>query len=199
MPNPSIPEVVPRRSGRTSRRCWQFLTRLLGWEFEGELPNLSRFVLIGAPHTSNWDFVIAMSVMGGLGLRITWLGKHTLFRWPLGAFLRRLGGIPVDRRRAHGFVGHATEAFRTEERLVVGIAPEGTRKRTEHWKMGFYHIAVGAGVPIVPAYLDYRRRRVGMGMPLIPTNDVDGDLKKLKDFYAPYARAAKRPERYGQG
>ena len=195
-PLPELPASVPSRGGRISRRCWQLLLDLMGWEFEGTVPNLSRFVVIGAPHTSNWDFVVAMSIIGALGLRVTWLAKHTIFRWPLGLLLRQLGGVPVDRRKSHGLVEQATQAFSREAGLVVGIAPEGTRRRTERWKTGFYHIASGAGVPIVPAYLDFSRKRVGMGTPLMPTGDLEADLRRLKEFYAPYAHAARRPEWY---
>ena len=196
---PELPEAVPRRGGRAAQRCWRLFLRLLGWEFEGALPNLSRFVLIGAPHTSNWDFVIAMSTIGALGLHVTWLGKHTLFRWPFGPILRLLGGIAVDRRASHGLVAYATEALRREAHLVIGMAPEGTRKRTARWKTGFYHIAAGADVPIVPAYLDYRRRRVGTGAPIEPTGDAEADLKRVQDCYAPYARAGRWPARFGLG
>ena len=196
---PMLPEAAPRRGSRATRRCWQALLGLWGWEFEGALPNLPRFVLIGAPHTSNWDFVIAITAIGALGLRVTWLGKHTLFRWPFGPVLRRLGGVAVDRRASHGLVGFATEAFRHEEALVIGIAPEGTRRRTVRWKTGFYHIAAGAGVPIVPVYLDYRRRRMGTGVPIHPTGDAKADLKRVYDCYAPYARAGRWPALFSLG
>ena len=198
-PLPAIPEDLPTRGNRFTRRVWQLLLHLIGWDFEGTVPNLPRFVIIGAPHTSNWDFVVAMLIIGTLGMRVTWLGKHTIFRWPLGVLLRRLGGIPVDRSKSHGIVDQATEAFSHTDQLVVGMAPEGTRRRTRQWKTGFYHIAAGAGVPIVPAYLDFRRKRVGMGSPVMPTNDLKRDLGTLQEFYAPYARGARRPELYGQG
>ncbi len=192
-------DALPRRGGRAGRWCWQLFLRLLGWEFEGEVPNLPRFVVIGAPHTSNWDFVIAMAIIGALDLRVTWLGKHTLFRWPFRAVMLRLGGIPVDRREPHGFVARAVLAFESEERLIIGITPEGTRKRTTRWKTGFYHIAVAASVPVVPGYIDFSRRRVGMGPPMMPTGDIEADLKKLRGFYAPFADAGRRPGLFGLG
>jgi len=153
-------------------------------------------VVIAAPHTSNWDFVIAMLFIGALRLHVSWLGKHTIFRWPFGGFFRKLGGIPVDRRESQGLVDFAMQLFRTEDSLLIALAPEGTRRRTAHWKTGFYHIAVGADVPIVPAYLDFSDRRVGIGSPLVPTSNMETDLAKVSDFYAPYASAARRPEKF---
>ena len=194
---PDVPESVPRRGSRASRWCFKLLLRIMGWAFEGAFPNLSRFVLIGGPHTSNWDFVVAMVIMGALGVRVTWIGKHTIFVWPFASLLRHLGGLPVDRSAAQGLVEQVSRQFESTERLIVGIAPEGTRRLTEHWKTGFYHIAVAAGVPIVPAYLDFQRKRVGTGSPVMPTQDMESDLRQLKAFYAPFAASARRPEWYG--
>ncbi len=196
-PLPSLPDAVPSRGGMFERRCWLLLLRVMGWEFEGEVPNLSRFVIIGAPHTSNWDFVVALGIIGYLGLRIQLFGKHTIFRWPLGPLLRRMGGIPVDRRKAHGLVEQAIETFASADKLVVAMAPEGTRERTRRWKSGFYHIAAGAAVPIVPAYIDFSRRRVGMGEPLVPTGDMERDVHALYTFYVSFANAAKHPQNFG--
>ena len=154
-------------------------------------------VVIAAPHTSNWDFVIAITALGAMGVRVTWIAKHTLFKWPYGRIMRALGGIPVDRRGSHGLVAQTTEEFRTNEDLVIALMPEGTRRRTTRWRTGFYHIAVGADVPIVPAYLDYRVCRIGIGSPMEPTGDVEADLQAINEFYQPYARAGRNVGLFG--
>ncbi len=192
---PTLPPAVPRRGNRASRAFWSQALCLTGWKIAGNLPNLPRFVVICAPHTSNWDFCVAMAVVHGLGFNVCWIGKHTLFRWPYGVVMRWLGGIPVVRSERHGLVQQIADAFRTEEQLVIGITPEGTRKRAR-WKTGFYHIAVEADVPIVPAWVDYRSRTLGFAKPFVPTGDADADIAYLKDFYAPFARAGKRAELY---
>ena len=169
---------------------------MAGWSIKGELPDLPKFVIIGAPHTSNWDFLIAMIVLGALGIRAQWLAKHTIFRWPLGPVMRALGGVPVERSKHHGIVSYAIDLFKSSEQLVVGITPEGTRKRVTQWRTGFYHIAVGAGVPIVPGYFDYPHRLVGFGEPFWPGDDMAKDIKSLQSFYAVFADSGRRPHHY---
>ena len=169
---------------------------MAGWDVEGQLPDLPKFVIIGAPHTSNWDFLVAMLVMGALGIRAHWYVKHTVYRGPVAWLLHSLGGIPVDRNAHHGVVNQAIDLFKSSEKFVLGITPEGTRKRVAEWKTGFWHIATGAGVPIVPGYFDYPRKRIGLGKPFWPGNDVGHDIQKLRAYYAPYARAGRRPDLY---
>ncbi|MDE2956591.1 MAG: lysophospholipid acyltransferase family protein [Bacteroidota bacterium] len=197
-----FPELGPLVPSRKTPKVRAFCRRLLaaaGWGIEGSLPNRSKFVIIAAPHTSNWDFCVAMLVIGALELRVTWLAKHTIFRWPLGLLMRRLGGLPVERTRHHGVVDHAVTLYRRREQLILAITPEGTRGHVTRWKTGFYHIATGAGVPVVPAYLDYRRKRVGFGPMVWPNPDMDTAIRSLQAFYAPYARRARHPELFGTG
>ena len=193
MPFPSLGEAVPRRGNRHVRKFWRAALHGAGWDVEGTLPDLAKFVVIGAPHTSNWDFVVAMPILWALGVEARWIGKHTIFRWPFARLLRYFGGMPVKRSEHHGSVERVIDIFNHKERLVLAVAPEGTRKRVTRWKTGFYHIAVGAGVPIVPAYFDYPRRRVGFGAPFSPTGDVDADIQSLRAFYTPYAHSGRRP------
>lgn len=175
--------TLPRRGNRLTRRLGAAVLRLLGWRIEGRLPDLPRFVAVGAPHTSNWDFVVVMASIFALGIDARWLAKHTLFRPPFGGLLRWLGGIPVDRGVSSGVVAQSVAAFRSQPRLILCVAPEGTRSGGREWKTGFYHIALGAGVPLVPCSLDFGRRVVGLGPPLTPTGDQDADVAALRAFY----------------
>ena len=176
---------IPRRGSRILPPLGRALLALLGWRIEGGMPNLPRFVIAVAPHTSNWDFVVGMAAMFALDLRLAFLGKHTLFRGPLGAFMRWVGGIPVDRASPHGLVAESVAAFARVDRRVLVIAPEGTRRRVERFKPGFLHIARGAGVPVVLAALDYGSRRVRLGPAFTPTADVEAELRKVEAHFAP--------------
>ena len=190
----TLGNAIPRRGTRFSRGFWSAALRMAGWEVEGEIPNLPKFVIIGAPHTSNWDFPVAMSLVLALGLDAHWIGKHTLFRWPFGGLLRWFGGMPVVRSERRGMVAQVIDIFEGRERMIFGLSPEGTRKRVDQWKTGFYHIALGAGVPIVPGYFDYPRKVVGFGPLLMPSGDIEADIDTLKAFYAPYI--GKNPSQY---
>ncbi|SDI26458.1 lysophospholipid acyltransferase family protein [Pseudomonas panipatensis] len=168
------------------------LLKAAGWRIEGRLPALDKFVVIGAHHTSNWDFVLFLAAKFVLRLNARWFGKHTIFRWPFGALLRRWGGIPIQRHRKLNTVDQAVQAFRDNREMILILSPEGTRKKVERWKMGFYHIACGAGVPVVLAALDYRDRRIVIGEPFWPSGDEAGDLQQMLAFYRPYV--PKKPE-----
>jgi 1-acyl-sn-glycerol-3-phosphate acyltransferase len=181
---PALGDALPRRGNGLSRALGAGLLRVFGWRIEGTLPDEPRLLGIGAPHTSNWDFVFSIAAMLALGLRANWIGKHTLFRWPLGGLMRWLGGIPVDRTRSRGFVEQVVGMFNSRDALLLGIAPEGTRKKVDRWKTGFYHIAHGAGVPILPIYWDYGRKVLGFGPPITPTGDLKADLERIYAFYA---------------
>ncbi len=163
--------------------------RLSGWRLEGELPPASRYVAIGAPHTSNWDFMLMLAVVLEYGLEFVWMGKNTLFRGPTAALFRWLGGIPIDRSRPGGMVEQAIAAFDERRHLVMVITPEGTRKQVARWKRGFYHVARGAGVPILLAYVDHGRKVAGLGPLFTPTDDVEADMAAIQAFYAPYLPA----------
>ncbi len=156
----------------------------MGWNVDGEIPNVPKLVIIAAPHTSNWDFVVGVAAKLALDLDVMWLGKHTLFRGPLGAMMRRLGGRPVDRHASHDVVRDVVGVFARRERLVLALAPEGTRKRVERWRTGFYHIAHAARVPIVPVALNFGARAIQIGAPFTTTGDVDADIAALRQRFA---------------
>ena len=140
--------------------------------------------MIAAPHTSNWDLPFMLAVSWVLGVRPSWLGKRELFRWPAGWLMRRLGGLPIDRGVRANVVEQVVRRFSESERLFLVVPPSGTRSRAEHWKSGFYFMARDAGVPIVCAYLDYRRKRGGIGPTIVPTDDLADDMQRIRDAYA---------------
>lgn len=181
---PVLGASIPRRGSAPVRAFGAAMLRLLGWRVSGELPDLPKFVIAVAPHTSNWDFVVGMAVMFALDLRLTFIGKHTLFRGPLAPVLRWMGGIPVDRSSTHGLVGEAVHAFECVEQRVLAIAPEGTRKRVTRFRSGFLHIARGAKVPVLLASLDYEARCVRFGPCFEPGADVEQELRRVEAFFA---------------
>ncbi len=166
--------------------------RLIGWKFEGALPAMPRYVLIVAPHTSNWDFPVGLAAKFALGLKAKWLGKHTIFRGPPGWILRAIGGIPVDRSRPDGTVEGVLAEMQTARTFVLALSPEGTRKRTTHWKTGFYRIAVAGGVPIVPVWFDWSTRTIGLLPPFRPTGDASQDIPWIRALYR--KEMARHPE-----
>ncbi len=161
--------------------------RLLGWRSEGMTPEqlaaYPRYVLIAAPHTSNWDFPFTLMLCFVLRMRVYWMGKASLFAWPIGWLARWLGGIPVERSGTNNLVRGTVAAFRARQRLVVIVAPEGTRSKVTHWRTGFYHIAHGARVPIALAYLDFKRKTGGVGKMFVPTGDLHADMAEIQKFY----------------
>ncbi len=161
--------------------------RLNGWTVEGALPpEAVKSVLIAAPHTSNWDLPYTLMVAFCLHLNIYWMGKASLFRWPFGPLMRWLGGIAVDRSKSTNLVSAAAAAIKAADGpLQLVVPPEGTRDKTRHWRTGFYFIALEAGVPIVMAYMDYERKRSGLGPIFTPSGDVEADMAEIKRFYAP--------------
>ena len=162
----------------------RLVLRLFGWRLGGKPPVDRRFVLIAAPHTSNWDFPLMLLYAMAYGLKVNWLAKHTLFVPGAAWVLRALGGIPVRRHRSHNLVEGMLDAFRNHADLILVIPTEGTRSLTRYWKSGFYHIAHGARVPIVPSFLDYAERRGGFGPSMNPTGDVVKDMNYFRQFYA---------------
>lgn len=168
-----------------------------GWRIEGELPEEEKFVLIAAPHTSNWDFPFMMGVALGLRQSIFWMGKHTLFAGRKGPIVRWLGGIPVDRTSSQDLVGQTIAQFNGRDRFIIAIAPEGTRGSVRQWKTGFYHVAEGARVPIVTGFLDYRRRVGGVGPTFHASGDMKADMAEIWGFYA--SIEGKYPEKAAAG
>ncbi len=169
--------------------------RLRGWRFAGDAPPFDKFVAIGAPHTSNWDFMLFLAVVSHFRLRARAIGKASLVRWPFGSLMRRLGIIPVQRDTGQGLVEQMVVEFEAVEAMALVIAPEGTRKRSEYWRSGFYRIAVAARVPIVLTYIDFDNKVAGIGPTLQPTGDIGRDLEVIREFYAPIRGL--RPENQG--
>lgn len=159
--------------------------RSIGWTVHNEVPpGVDKFVIIAAPHTSNWDFPITLAVAAMIDMKFYFVGKHTMFRKPFGGLMRRLGGISVDRRKSQNFVEQVAEALREADRMAVGIAPEGTRSKGEFWKSGFYHIARAANVPIVLGFLDYKTKTGGLGPMVDPNLPPKEVMDIIRDFYA---------------
>lgn len=157
--------------------------RLTGWRTVGNAPDLDKYVLICAPHTSNWDFPMMLFVVLKFRVDVHWMGKHTLFPFPIRALMKWLGGIPINRSAAHNTVEQAAQAFHRSESLVLIITPEGTRSKVDRWKAGFYHIAQRAKVPVQTAFLDVKSKTVGFGPLFEPTGDYDADLARIQAFY----------------
>ena len=174
---------VPRRGNSFSRKFAQWSMKLFGWSIQGELPNLSKFIIVGAPHTSNWDFILVIATAAALNVRISWMAKHSLFRGPMGPVFRWMGGIAVDRKAAGGVVGDSVNTFNKTEKLILCITPEGTRGKVTTWKSGFYRIAQNAEIPILLASFDYGKKVVGLGPVYRPSGDFDADLVEIKKHY----------------
>jgi 1-acyl-sn-glycerol-3-phosphate acyltransferase len=160
-------------------RAWMGAFR---WRVEGEVPP-KKCVIIAAPHTSNWDFPFMLAAAYIIGFRISWMGKHTMFWGPLGPLMKALGGIPVDRRSPQNLVQQVAERFAQSDELILAIPPEGTRKKVEYWKSGFYQIARAAGVPVVLGFLDFERKVGGLGPVVSPTQDVHADMERIRAYY----------------
>ena len=183
---PALPPSMPQFGQNAGRRLCAWLLRVAGWRLAGELPDRPKLVMIAAPHSSWWDGVWGLLVRSALGADVSFMAKRELFMGPLGWALRRVGGIPIERDSANGVVRQMTARFAGSERLWLGIAPEGTRKRVQKWKNGFWHIARAARVPILPVYFDYPTRTIGFGPLFEPTDDLAADVAQLRAFYAPW-------------
>jgi 1-acyl-sn-glycerol-3-phosphate acyltransferase len=162
----------------------RIIMRLLGWRVEGKLPDIPKFVLIGAPHTSNWDFALFLGLIFHLRANVHFMGKAELFRFPIGWFFRYCGGVPVDRKKSTGLVDQMVKVYNESEKFILTIAPEGTRHQVVEWKRGFYHIAKGAGVPIVMAVVDGRHKEVRIGQVFQPTEDMEADMTAIQGYFA---------------
>lgn len=161
----------------------RFILGLAGWRTEGQLPPVPKFVLVGAPHTSNWDLPFTLMTAFAFRARIRWMGKEAIFSRPFKGLFQWLGGIPVRRSQSHNLVEQSIQQFQRSDQLILTIAPAGTRKRVIRWKTGFYHIACGAGVPIALGFLDYRRKVGGIGPLVHPTGDIVADMEAIRIFY----------------
>ncbi len=168
-------------------KAWlgRFTLKVLGWKSEGSPPEAPGYVIIAAPHTSNWDLIFLLAFAFRFGIKISWMGKQSLFRPPFGGFMRWLGGVPVDRSARHDMVQQMIAAFGLDPTLKLAVPPSGTRGFQPFWKTGFYHIARGAQVPVATGFLDYQRKAGGFGPPLIPSGDIEADMAILRAFYGP--------------
>lgn len=162
---------------------WWYM-RLTGWTFLGRPPTVPRFVAIGWPHTSNWDYLLFLGVTRLFQVPAKAIGKHTLVTGPFGFVFRR-AVIPIERDSGQGMVEQMRQRFAEIDRLAVVMSPEGTRRRTDHWRSGFYQIALGADVPIVPVYIDWAHKIACIGEPITPTGDVRADMDRIRHFMAP--------------
>ncbi len=172
------------------------LITMTGWKAEGVRPDAKKFVLIAAPHTTNWDFVYLLAFAALFEIEISWMAKHTLFRRPFGSLMRALGGIPVRRDKSENLVTVLAKTFDDHDHLGLVVPAEGTRAYVEYWKSGFYHIATTAGVPIVMSYLDYTKKVGGFGPGFLPTGDVRQDMDTIRAFYK--GKEGKYPAQFGR-
>lgn len=160
---------------------WLFHVR--GWRVEGRAPPADhRCIFVAVPHTTNWDFITFMGIADANGVTPAFMGKHTLFKWPMATFMREMGGVPVDRSAGGGVVRQVVDEFAARDEFMLVIAPEGTRKATSKWKTGFYRIAMLAGVPLVCGFADHERKVAGLGPAVMPTGDYHADMARLFDF-----------------
>jgi 1-acyl-sn-glycerol-3-phosphate acyltransferase len=190
----NLPQSAPKLT--FSQRLARRILKLFGWEATGAFPDLPKYVLVGAPHTSNWDFPLAMLLMYAGGVRFNWIGKDSLFRGPWAAFFRGMGGIPVKRGHNSNFVSQIVDALNRSTHMIIAIAPEGTRSLATRWKTGFYYMALGAGVPLVLGFVDYSRRQVGVGPVIYPSEDIEATFAELRAFYA--NKTGKFPHKQGE-
>ncbi|MCX5756317.1 MAG: lysophospholipid acyltransferase family protein [Gemmatimonadetes bacterium] len=191
---PVVGDQVPQRGNARTRALGRWALRLIGWTIEGEIPNIPKFMIIVAPHTSNWDFPVGVAVKFALGIRATFLGKHTLFRWPLGVVMRWLGGVPVFRHAPRNVVEQTVDHLNHAERVVIVLSPEGTRKKLPAWRTGFHYVARGAQLPILPAALDFSTKTVRFYPLYHPTDSVETNLAELGRHFK--ASMACHPEQY---
>ncbi|MDN3653181.1 lysophospholipid acyltransferase family protein [Thalassotalea ponticola] len=189
---PEVPAQVPRQHSHLGQRFGLWLFELIGWRFVGEFPAQQKMIMAVAPHTSNWDFIIGVIAKLALDVKLHFLGKHTIFVWPLKPILLSLGGIAVDRRSAHGVVGQMVDQFNQHEQLILALSPEGTRSKVEHWRTGFLQIARQANVPVFPIQFNFKKKQIEF-MPLrYIGDDIDRELAEFKALFD--ANSAKKPQ-----
>ena len=177
---PHLGNAIPQRTQPIRALVGRTVFKLTGWKLVGNLPNESKLVIVALPHSSNFDFILALSVIWGWGLKINFMAKHTLFKFPQGLFFRAVGGIPVDRRSAHGLVEKMAHEFNSRSSLILGIAPEGTRNSDGSLKAGFARIAKAASAPVVPIIVNYKTKTLTLGNLVSDLSDVDGIIEAVK-------------------
>lgn len=181
-----LPASAPQTRHPLMRRLARGVLWLFGWKLVGQFPDVPRVLIIAAPHSSAWDAIWGLLIKVAIGLDIEFMAKKEAFFFPIGPLLRLLGGVPVDRRAANGVVGATVQAMRAKPVCWVVLAPEGTRRKTDRWKSGFWHIARQAEVPVCCIYLHYPEKTFGVGPLLTMTADMDADIARLRDYYLPY-------------
>ena len=179
-----VEERKPSLLSRLFRKALVAIYRRHGWTAHGLIPSPRKFVLIAAPHTSNWDFLYFVGLTEELGIMPHFMAKQSLFRWPWKNFLLDMGGVPVDRTANRNYVQAMVDEFNARKEFMLTIAPEGTRSTVRAWKTGFYHIAMGAKVPLVVGMMDYGTKTGGLGQAIWPTGDYTADMKKVAEIYA---------------
>lgn len=177
------------------RKLSKFIFKLIGWKVVDSAPeNIDKAVLMVAPHTSNWDFILGRLYAWIVNIPVRFLIKKELYFWPLGPILDKMGGVPIDRKKGRNTVDIVAALFDDYKRIYIAVTPEGTRSLSHDWKKGFYFIAQKANVPILLSFIDYKKKVVGMGKPFITSGDYDVDIKKIKDFYRD--KSARFPEKF---
>ena len=175
--------AAPSLLSRLVRALLLRLYRQRGWHLEGTAPTSHRFLIVGAPHTSSWDFIFFIGATHSFGIAPHFMGKNSLFRWPLRRFMLDMGGVPVDRSAPGGYAQSMIDTFAAHDDFALVIAPEGTRKEVRKWRSGFYHIALGAGVPVVCAWVDNQAKRGGLGPEMVLSGDYGADMARIAGFY----------------
>jgi 1-acyl-sn-glycerol-3-phosphate acyltransferase len=191
---PEIPSNWEPFGNAFTRWLGRTVLKTMGWSVKGEFPNEPKLMFAVAPHTSNWDFIVGLFTMFAIGFKINWLGKHSMFKWPLKRLMESMGGVPVYRHAPQGFVEQVAEQFRKHERLHIAIAPEGTRSKVGKLKSGFLRMATAAEIPVFRVSLDYANKQVVLGDLFYPTGDIEKDERACYEWYGQFG--AKFPEKY---
>ena len=192
---PELGPLTPQTSNAFTRAFGRMLLRIFRWRVTGKMHNAPKFVVIWAPHTSAWDFFIAHASRLAIGFQSSWLIAARHARWPLGGLMRRLGAMPIHRSASHNVVSQIVNTFNDSDRLLLALSPEGTRKKVERWKTGFWYIAVQAGVPIQLVSFDYDRRITECGPVIEPSEDIEADMRRIQEYYK--GVTAKCPDKFG--
>lgn len=191
---PNLPEKFPKLGNAVSRKMGRIFLALMGWRITGQFPDTNKVILAVAPHTSNWDFFVGVAAMFGLGMKAHWLGKHSIFVWPIKRILVAMGGIPVNRKAAQDVVSQVADRFHGAESLILALAPEGTRKSTPKLKTGFIRMAVAGEVPVFLVGFDYATKTIVLGELYHPTGDIDADEAAVREYF--YQFKGKNPGQY---
>lgn len=181
--NIHVNENVPRMGNKVSRWVAQSVLKIMGWKINGQFPKEKKIIYIGAPHTSNWDLILALSAMQAIGLRCSWMMKKQAFFWPLGGLFKRLGGVPIDRGAKTDITTQMAEWFKSQDKAYLGITPEGTRSKVESFKKGYLRIAYAAKVPVFIIAVDGEKKEVGLVKMWPLTGDLDVDNRAIKAYY----------------